>query len=766
MATPIKSLKKDLKLFDVFAISTGAMFSSGFFLLPGLAAAQAGPAVFVAYLIAGVLILPAMFSQAELSTAMPKAGGTYYFLDRSLGPLIGTVGGLGTYAGLVLKTAFALIGIGAYAAIFIDLPIRPVAIVLTVVFAAINIMGAKETTGLQRVLVSLLLAVLAFFTIQGVMEVAALNSQGLVAEQFEPFLPFGIAGLLSTVGLVFVSYNGLTKVASVAEEVQNPERNIPLGMILSLIVTTAIYVVGVFIMVSVLEPSQLREDLTPVATAGAAFFDWLPQPLGLILIVAAAIAAFASTGNAGLLSSSRYPLAMARDRLIPDRFARLGKYQTPTLSIVVTAAVMIAVILLLDEEGIAKLASTFQLFIFMLLNFAVIVMRESHIESYDPGYRSPLYPWMQYFGIVTSAMLILYMGAQAIAMTFGLVVLCVAWYFYYARKRVVRDGAIYHWFARLGQRRYDNLDYELWEIMREKGLRQEDSFDELVARATVLKLENDGRTELSYEDVVAQAAQILGARVPASPGELRLGFLEESRIGMLPAAKGVLLPNLLLFDIQEPQMVVVHSREGVRVDFTDVHGEHSPNAPVHAFCFLLSPEEEPKRHLRFLAQMADRVDDDAFIERFREADSAEAIKETLLPDKRYLTLWLNSRGPTRTLIDQAISDINLPEGVLIAMIRRNGHVIIPQGRTVLREDDYVAIIGEPQPMNAMQTEYRDEMQADVEPVDLSGVLAATNSVADSGDGVGSARSGEPSNGSAAKSETNGAVAREQQDRRL
>ena len=91
-------LKKSLTLFDVYAISTGAMFSSGFFLLPGLATAQAGPATVLAYFLAGVFILPAMFSAAELSTAMPRAGGAYYFLDRSLGPLAET--GIGARTGM------------------------------------------------------------------------------------------------------------------------------------------------------------------------------------------------------------------------------------------------------------------------------------------------------------------------------------------------------------------------------------------------------------------------------------------------------------------------------------------------------------------------------------------------------------------------------------------------------------------------------------------------------------------------------------------
>ena len=112
------ALKKDLKLFGVFAIATGTTLSAGFFLLPGLAFAQSGPAVILAYLIAALMMVAPMLCKVELATAMPKAGGTYFFLDRSLGPLAGTIGGLGTWLALMLKAAFALVGIGAYATIF------------------------------------------------------------------------------------------------------------------------------------------------------------------------------------------------------------------------------------------------------------------------------------------------------------------------------------------------------------------------------------------------------------------------------------------------------------------------------------------------------------------------------------------------------------------------------------------------------------------------------------------------------------------------
>ena len=238
-------LKKELTLFDVYAISTGAMFSSGFFLLPGLAAAKTGDSVWLAYLCAGILILPAMFSMAELSTAMPKAGGAYYYLDRSLGSFIGTIGGLGTYLALVLKTAFALIGIGAYAAIFIELPLKPVAIALTIVFMVLNIMGAKETTGLQRLLVSSLIGILTFFMAQGLFS-TVLIAAPQTFQNTSPFFAHGLEGFLGTIGFVFVSYAGLTKVASVSEEVKNPERNLPLLKLMSLMSTATTPQIAIF----------------------------------------------------------------------------------------------------------------------------------------------------------------------------------------------------------------------------------------------------------------------------------------------------------------------------------------------------------------------------------------------------------------------------------------------------------------------------------------------------------------------------------------
>ena len=684
-------LRKELGLFDVYAISTGAMFSSGFFLLPGLAAAQTGPSVALAYLVASLFILPAMFSVAELSTAMPRAGGAYYFLDRALGPLVGTVGGLGTWLALVLKSAFALVGMGAYLRLYVDAPIVPLAVALTIGFMFINIVGAKETSGLQRILVSALVVILAFFVLQGLFAVFGGDTVDDLEGRFRPFFAFGFQGFMATVGFVFVSYAGLTKVASVAEEIREPDRNIPLGMGLSLVTAAAIYTIGVMIMVAVLPAAELREDLTPVATAAEAFFGWLPAGSGVVLIVVAAIAAFASTGNAGILSASRYPLAMARDRLVSARFGRLGRHHTPTFSIVVTALLMIASIVFLEIENIAKLASAFQLLLFSMLCLAVVIMRESRIEGYDPGFRSPLYPWMQIIGFVAPFWLIAEMGELAVLFTLGLIALTIGWFFYYGRNRTERAGAIFHTFARLGERQHAGLDVELRGIVKEKGLREEDPFDEVVARAAVLDLDAD----IAFGTAIERAATVLAERTGLASELLRRGFEEEMLAGFMPVARGAALPHLRIAGLERPAMLVVRSRVGIVVESRP--GGATPHREVqervHAIFFLLSPQDEPGQHLRLLGHLATHVDDEGFVERWLSAKDAHALRATLLREERSLMLRIEPDSPTHAWVDRRLQDIDLPSDTLVALIRRGVHGIIPQGSTILEAGDRVTIIG-------------------------------------------------------------------------
>ena len=705
-------LRKELTLRDVFAVSTGAMFSSGFFLLPGLAAAQTGPSVVLAYLAAGLLVLPAMFSKAELSTAMPRAGGTYYFLDRSLGPLVGTVGGLGIWFALVLKSAFALIGIGAYLGLVMAVAITPVAVALTVAFTIMNIVGVKATTRLQQYLVWILLVVLAFFLVQGLAEVVGLGREGDLSHQFSPLFPFGFEGFASTIGLVFVSYAGLTKVASVAEEVDDPDRNVPLGMFLSLATATAVYVLGVLVMVAVLDPVELRADLTPVATAAEEFFDWLPGSIGLALVLAAAFAAFASTGNAGILSASRYPLAMARDGLIADRLAKVGRFGTPTRSVLLTGLAMVAVLLVLDVESVAKLASAFQLLIFALINLAVVVMRESRLPSYVPGYRSPLYPWMQLAGIAVPLWLVWQLGTLSILFSVAIVLIGLVCYRFYSREGVVREGAVYHVFERLGRRRDDALEPELRQILKEKALGAPAPFEEAVAGAITIEVPSSAT---GFEDVAKMAASRLEEMAPVSAERLLQGFLEEARLGVAPVSAGAALPHLRIEGLSESHLVMMRARHAVILEEPGAPESRSSDpaaaderddgrrAGVHAFFFLLSPRAATGAHLQILARVASHVERPDFLEKWLGAETVDDLKELLLHEDVLLTLTVRESGATADLVGRTVREAEFPRGVLLVLVERAGAAVVPQADTRLEAGDRLTFFGEAEAIERLRT---------------------------------------------------------------
>jgi len=424
-----KDLERDLGLPAVLAISIGAMIGSGIFILPALALKIAGPAVIVAYALAGLLVVPAALSKSEMATAMPEAGGTYIYIERGMGPLLGTIAGVGTWFSLSFKGALALVGGVPYLLLLFDLPLKPVALALAGVLILTNIVGAKQTGRLQVAIVVVMLAALGWF--------AAGSAPSVQSANYANFFADGIGGLLAATGFVFVSYAGVTKVASVAEEVEEPGKNIPLGILGSLVFTTLLYVAIVAVLVGVTDPGSVAGSLTPVAVAAEATMG----QVGVIAVILAAILALVSTANAGILSSSRYPFAMSRDQLAPPSLSEISeRFGTPLNAITLTGAVLLVLIAFVPILEIAKLASAFQIVVFALINVAVVAFREGS-ATYEPEFTSPLYPWMQIFGAITGVLLLTQMGPVALLGAVVIVVASVAWYFAYVRSRVDREGA-------------------------------------------------------------------------------------------------------------------------------------------------------------------------------------------------------------------------------------------------------------------------------------------------------------------------------------
>ncbi len=691
-------LQKELGFFSVYALATGSTLSAGFFLLPGIAATKAGSAVVLAYVVAALPLIPATLSIIELATAMPKAGGSYYFLDRSLGPLAGTIGGIGTWISLVLKTAFALIGMGAYLSLFFpNIQIIPLAVGLAFAFGMLNLAGSKGAGKFQLLLVSgLLMLLLVFLT--GIVKVEWSNFQNFSSDVTSDW-----ATLIATSGLVYISYVGVTNVASVSEEIKNPEKTLPYAVLLSMITAIVIYALGTMMMVGVLGDKLTDQSAGKIYYAPAAHTAELAfGHVGKIVITIAAILAFFSVGNAGILSSSRYPLAMSRDNLMPKVFGRISNRGIPFVGVTLTTGIIVLLLLFVPVKEIAKLASAFQLMMFAMLCFAVVAMRESRIDSYDPSFRSPFYPWTQIIGMILPLVFISQMGWSPILFSSSMIALAAVWYFRYGSKRVTREGAIFHVFKRLGERYHAPLDEELRIIMIEKGLRPSDPFDDIVARAPVVELNNGD----AFNVAIRSAASEFAKNISDSAEHISEGFQRCSQLGMTAMAHGSAVIHLRTDNVEQPEMVLVRSQDGVSIEHLDDFGDrHAPEESVRAVFFLISPEKNPGQHLRLLAHIAAHVENPDFMSSWLDASNDQKLKESLLRNERYVSVSVKRDDASHVFIDQEILDVELPGGTLVAIVRRGAETFVPRGNTRLLEGDQLTIIGEPEKINRLYEMY-------------------------------------------------------------
>ncbi|MFB6150894.1 MAG: amino acid permease [Haloarculaceae archaeon] len=551
-----RELERDLGLYATVTVSVGAMIGSGIFVLPGLAAKIAGPAVVVAYLLAGLLVLPAALSKAEMATAMPESGGTYLYIDRAMGPLPGTVAGLGAWFSLVFKSAFALVGLGAYLLLFVDLSdsvVTAVALGLGTFLLVVNVAGVKQTGRLQATIVSLVVVVLFAFVADGLTYVEG--------ARYHPFFATGGGGLLAATGFVFVSYAGVTKIASVAEEVEDPGRNIPAGILLSIGVMMLVYTGVVYVVVGVAPHDALMRDdmLTPMALAAGEFLG----RGGELAVAGVAVLALTSMANAGVLSSSRFPLAMARDALAPDSLAVVDdRFKTPVNAIGLTGGVLLVLVALVPVRDLAKLASAFQILVFAFVNAALVAFRESDLSAYDPEFVAPGYPWVQLFGIGGGVVLLTQMGAVPLVGAVGIVVAGVAWYRVYGRERTEREGAALDAIRRSTKR------FSL-ERVRER-IAGGAGRSALVAVRPETSL-NDERTLLSVAgDVVDEDGSVTLARFDEVPDQTTLASVadEESE----HAHEADLLADGLGIDTEVTDVVTHDIEEGV-VHYAASHGQ-------------------------------------------------------------------------------------------------------------------------------------------------------------------------------------------------
>ena len=442
VVSDVKSqIKRSLSLIGVIIVTVAASIGAGLFVLPSFAVAIMGPGIWLAFLIAGIVFLPGALSKSELSSAMPVNGGAYVYVERSFGPLVGTISGLGLWASFLLKSAFALIGFSAYmyaVTNYLDISTNTTLVIMAalVLITVLNIFGIKKVKAFQTPILALTTAVILIICliqlfdanidfsrpIDGAFDVSR-NDPILVAE---------------SAALVFVAYAGIYKAGAIGGEVKEPEKNLPKGMLISLLLITLLYVIITFIMMALVDvDTMLNSDGSAREDPIFAFVDAIASTNIGLMVALLAVLTMVSGALSGLLAASRFLFGMAKDSLLPGTLGETNnKFGTPHWAIIITGIAMAISIITLPVKDVAKLASGFQIMVIVALNISVVILRSENPKHdwYKPTFKSPLFPWVQIIGTVTGGYLVFIMGEKAIFGAVAAIVIGVATYYIYGKK--------------------------------------------------------------------------------------------------------------------------------------------------------------------------------------------------------------------------------------------------------------------------------------------------------------------------------------------
>ena len=411
---------------------------------------------------------------------------------------------------------------------------------------------------------------------------------------------------------------------------RNPRRNIPLGILSGLAVVTVLYGLTMAVTAGAVPAETLRASETPLADAARAWWG----PAGFAALTVGALLAFVTTGNAGLMGASRYPVALARDQYAPGVFARtMGRRRIPVPALLLTGAV-VAAVQFLDLETIVKVASTVVMLSYVLTNLSVIILRESGVMNYRPSFRTPFYPAVPIACMMLFSLLIVKQGDASLGIT-GCIVLfsvltiliLIFWFFMRYGLRARRETALQQLVGRMVRPDFEasGLEAELREVVRSRDGLVEDAFDRAVADAPTFLMPGAP----SMEEFFAEAAKLAAVATGMPSGELCERLLARERASSTVIAPGVAVPHLILPEGADRFLVVLAKCE----DGVPFAGAEDGD-PVRTAVFLFASRDRRDAHLRSLAMVAQTILASGFDKRWARARSPQQLRDIFLLARR------------------------------------------------------------------------------------------------------------------------------------
>ncbi len=425
----LMELKRNITLFNAVMINLGAIIGAGIFVIIGIASFKAGPAIVISIILSSIIAIFTGLSFSEIARHVSKEGGVYEYAKSVLSPMPGFIGGWMWTFGNIIGIAAVALSFGSYVNALTGLKLNPLffAIICILSFMTLNVLGIKNSAKTITGIVIVNLIILMAFIFSGLSNFNSGN--------FVNFMPHGISGIITGTALIFFAFTGFSRVTTISDEIVNPEKTIPRAIILSIIISSVLYILVAVALLGFKPYYDYSTSSSPLALAIKSLNDYYLT----ILISIGGITATAGVTLTGILGTSRVLFAMGRDDELPKKLSYIDKFSTPIIAITVSAILGILFLIFVSFGTIVEASNSAVLTSYIIINISAIVLYfklRNNEKSNANLSKKPYFIIIPIMGISTIILIIFYINVASLSIT-G-VLLLLSFIYYIVRKYVIK----------------------------------------------------------------------------------------------------------------------------------------------------------------------------------------------------------------------------------------------------------------------------------------------------------------------------------------
>ncbi|SMD30837.1 APC family permease [Picrophilus oshimae] len=412
-------LKRSITLTGAIMINLGAIIGAGIFVIIGIAAYRAGPGVIISIVLSGIIAILTGLSFSEIARHVAKEGGAYEYAKDTLSPSAGFVAGWMWTSGNIIAIAAVATSFGSYFDVLFNINVNPffIAVICILAFMTLNILGIKNSTKTITGLVILNVLVLLVFIFSGI---TRFNSNNYIN-----FMPHGISGIITGTALIFFAFTGFSRVTTVSDEVVNPEKTIPLAIIVSIIISSILYILIAVVLIGLKPYYAYQGSTSPLSLAVSSLHNRYID----IIVSIGGVTSTAGVTLTGILGTSRVLFAMGRDKELPEKLSYIDRFSTPVFAIILSSILGIIFLIFVSFGTIVEASNSSVLISYIIINVAAgfLYLKLRKRETKRLAGR-PFFIIIPALGIATILLIISHINIGSLEITGVILLICIIYY--------------------------------------------------------------------------------------------------------------------------------------------------------------------------------------------------------------------------------------------------------------------------------------------------------------------------------------------------